>query len=204
MKWDYNGELSNAKFVDWEVEATRVLYNDESVSNMDVGFQTFREVCFKSCKLSKVNFNNVYMVKVKFINCELENVNFLESNFSKLEFIGCKFTSVSIFETKLEDVFFNESIIQYSKIENSIISNSLFDDIKFKENLHRKSSYSKTDFYKCELIEENLIDTKFNCCDLKTSIFKSVSLNIDDLITSKLSVLNMIDILSDKGIIIED
>ena len=48
------------------------------------------------------------------------------------------------------------------------------------------------------------MDTNFNKCDLKTSYFNDISINVDDLITSKLSILNMIEILSDKGIILED
>ena len=56
----------------------------------------------------------------------------------------------------------------------------------------------------CELINENFIDTNFKNCDLKTSHFKETNINLDDLVSSKLSILNLLEIVNSKGIIIEE
>ena len=84
------------------------------------------------------------------------------------------------------------------------MENSFFDDVKLMENIHRHNKYENTKFYKCNLNRENFIDTTFKKCDLKTSHFEDTKINIDDLITSKLSILNLLEIVSSKGIIIEE
>ena len=50
----------------------------------------------------------------------------------------------------------------------------------------------------------NLIKINFKIQNLKTSHFKEVEINLDDLITSTLSILNIIEITTDKGIILEE
>ena len=72
------------------------------------------------------------------------------------------------------------------------------------ENIHRHNKYEDIKFNKCKFILDNFIDTNFKECDLKTSNFEDVKMNLDDLITSKLSVLNLLEIISSKGIIIEE
>ncbi len=205
MKWEFSRDLVKGNFNDYEdISLTNVMFFKEEVANKTVKFETFREVCFKNCKFSKVSFDNNFMGKVQFLNCEFIDVSFVESNLSKVMFINCKFTDVSFFESTLSDIEIIESLMQYSKIENSTLKDAKLDDVRLNENIHRHNKYHNVIFYKCELVAENFIDTKFGDCDLKTSSFKGVNINLDDLITSKLSMLNIIEILSDKGILIED
>lgn len=203
--WDFRGELVERDIIDYEnYSLNYVLFKKQNVKGLDMRFETFREVCFQNCKLENVIFHNAFMGRVKFLDCELINVSFPESNLSKVVFSNCKLTSVSFFETNMENVEFVECLVQYSKFENCILSNALLDDVRLKENIHRHNKYNDTKFFKCELEGENFIDTIFKNCDLKTSHFKEVSINIDDLVTSTLSILNMIEILRDKGVILED
>ncbi len=204
MKWSFNASLSEAEFKDWEsLSLVNKLFQKEEIADMEINFETFREVHFLNCKFRDVTFNNIFLGKVVFQNCDFLNVNFLESNLSKVRFINSKLTNVSFFESKMEDVEIIEVIIQYSKIENTVINNSLFDDVKLKENIHRHNKYKNVNFYKSDLKLENFIDTKCMECDFKTSHFEEVSINIDDLVTSTLSIINVMDILAYKGINLE-
>ena len=95
------------------------------------------------------------------------------------------------------------SIIQFSKIENTNLTGKL-DGLTLRENIYRHNKFNNIEIYKCEFNNDNFIDTKLTNCDLRTSHFIDTKINVDDLITSKLSILNMIEILSAKGIILED
>lgn len=72
------------------------------------------------------------------------------------------------------------------------------------ENIHRHNKYENIKFYKCNFISDNFIDARFKECDLKTSHFEETKINLDDLITSTLSILNLLEIVNTKGIIIEE
>ena len=205
MNWEFNHVLREEKFENFrEMNITGILFNKEILTNEELKFQTLREVCFQNVKFVSCAWDNVFLAKVKFVNCEFLNVNVGESNFNKVEFINCKFTNVSFFEDNLSDLEIKESIMQYSKWENTKIDNSKWDGINLKENIFRHNKFKKMEFYKCEFSLDNFIDTKFIDCDLKTSHFKGVNINIDELVSSKLSILNMIEIVGDKGIILED
>ena len=78
------------------------------------------------------------------------------------------------------------------------------DDVIFMENIHRHNKYEYINFYKCRFVLDNFIDTNFKECDLKTCHFEDVKINLDEFISSKLSMLNIIELLSSKGIIIEE
>ena len=205
MKWSYSKNLIASSFLEYpDINFTGALYSKEEIKNKNISFDTFREVEFQNCKFDSVTFSNIFLGKIRFINCEFNKVSFLESNLNKVVFQNSKFTSLSIFETKLENVFFTECKIQYSKIENTLIDNSLFENIILIENIERHNKYKKVDFKRCEFNLEQIIDTKYLECDLLSSHFKNVEVDINDFISSKLSVLAMIEILSDKGILLED
>ena len=97
-----------------------------------------------------------------------------------------------------------ECLIEYSKVENSKIDNSNINDTKLMENIHRHNKYTNMKFDRCKLISENFIDTIFKNCDLRTSQFEEVKINLDDLIGSKISLLSLLEIVNSKGIIIEE
>lgn len=205
MKWEFKGVLREENFDNYEsLNFTYLFFQNQNVHNIEINFETLREVKFSNCKFSDVNFNNTFFSHVQFINCEFTNVVFSDVRFSNVIISNSKLTSITFFESVANDLCLEESLIQYSKLENSEINNSIFEDVRFKENLHRKVKYNYTNFDRCELVSEKLIDVPFKSCDLKTSHFKEVSINIDNFITSTLSLLNIIEILGDKGIIIED
>ncbi len=205
MKWEFKNNLTEGVYEDYiESNITGVKFQKEIIDKQELKFQTLREVVFQNVKFISVTFNNVFLAKVKFINCEFLNVNIVESNFNKVVFANCKLTNVSFFQNSINEILINESIVQLSKFENEDISNGKFDDVKFKENLYRHNKIINTEFYKCDLIKEMFIDTIFKKCNLKTSHLEEVNINIDDLVGSTLSVLNMIELISGKGIILED
>ena len=91
MKWDFKYELSLEEFKNYEdLTLTNIKFIKENIKNIDVRFQTFKDVCFQNCKLENVTFDNNFMIHVKFINCELSSVNITESNLSKVMFIHSK------------------------------------------------------------------------------------------------------------------
>ncbi len=205
VKWEFSANLLDGVFDDYEeMNVTAIKFSKEVIENKEIKFVTYKEVLYQGCTFENVCFNNDFLGKVKFQNCEFMNVSFLESSFSKVVFSNCKFTNVSFFEMKVDNGLFLECKVQLSKIENSEILNSKFDDVSFTENIHRHNKYNFIDFYKCDFEGENFIDTIFRECDLKTSDFKEVRINIDDLISSTLSMLNVIQILAYKGIIISE
>ena len=204
MKWDFKDNLSIGNFNDYlDMNITKVQFINEEISKIELKFLTLREVLFQNCHFIDVTFDNAFLAKVKFQNCEFINTNILECNINSLTFTNCKLTNVSIFESSLNDTLVEEGIMQYSKITNTNLTGKL-DGLVLRENIFLHNKFSNTEFYKCEFKEDNFIDTKFQNCDLRTSHFKDVSLNVDDLITSKISILNMIDIISSKGIYLED
>ncbi len=204
MKWEFSGKLLKGNFEEYlETNICNIEFEKENLEKIEVKFQTIREVKFVNCQFKDVNFDNTFLVKVEFINCEFLNTNFIECNFSKVRFINCKLTNASIYETKVSETQFLEGVVQYSKWEN-IDFEGKFDRVILRENIYRHSKFINTEFFYCEFSLENFIDTKISKCDLKTCSFKEVNINIDDLIGSKLSVLNLLSLINDKGIIIED
>ena len=198
--------FQNVKFVScvWDnVFLAKVRFVNCEFLNTSIVEANFNKVEFVNCKFKDVNFDNTFLVKVEFINCEFLNTNFIECNFSKVRFTNCKLTNASIYETKVSETQFLEGVIQYSKWEN-IDFEGKFDRVILRENIYRHSKFINTDFFYCEFSLENFIDTKISKCDLKTCSFKEININIDDLIGSKLSVLNLLSLINDKGIIIED
>ncbi len=205
MKWEFNQELEKEYFKNHENRTlTYLLFEGEEILKEEINFETLREIHFKKCKLNNVTFDNTFLGKVKFENCELNNVSMSNCTISKTIFTNCKLINVSFFEDVINDLVVEESLIEYSKIENSKMNNSLFDDVKLLENIHRHNKYEKINFYKCKFISENLIDAKFKECDLKTSHFEDTNINFDDLITSKLSLLNVLELVNSKGIVVEE
>ena len=205
MKWEFNHDLKEDILENYEeVNITGICFKNEVLEKKELKFITLREVIFSNCKFVSVIFDNVFLTKVEFRNCEFLNCNFNESNLSKVRFLNTKFTNVSFFEIKGQDTLISEGIMQYSKIENGELDNSKFDGISFRENIFRRNKFNKIEFFKCEFREDKFMDTVCKNNDFRTSHFEGVSINIDDLITSKLSMLNIIEIVTDKGIILED
>ena len=205
MKWEFKHNLEEGKFEDYrDMNISGVFFQKEILTNEEIKYQTLREVNFQNIKFMGGTFDNCFLAKVKFVNCEFLNVNIIESNFNKVEFINCKFTNVSFFECNISDIEINESIMQYSKWENTKIDNGKWDALSLKENIFRHNKFISVEFYKCDFCLDSFIDTNFKMCDLRTSRFKEININIDEFIGSTLSMLNIIEIVRDKGIILED
>ena len=205
MRWEFNHELTKKPFARHEeLNMTNLLFEEEEIEQLFLNFETIRGTCFKKCKLSSVTIENAFLGKVKFQNCELNNVVFSASSLSQVDFDNSKLINVTFFESTLSDINIIESIIEYSKIENSKMANAKWDDVKLMENIHRHNKYENTEFYKCHFISDNFIDTRLKECDLRTCHFDMVKINLDELITSKLSILNLLELVNDKGIIIEE
>lgn len=205
MNWKFTHELSKEFFCKHEdITLSYLIFEEEIITKETVNLETIREVYFKKCKLNNVHFNDTFLGKVKFENCELNNVTFSGNSWNNVYFSNCKLIDTSIFECTINNIIIEECLIEYSKIENTKLDNGKIDDTKLMENIHRHNKYIDILFYKCQLISENFIDTNFKNCDLKTSHFEEVKINLDDLIGSKLSLLNLLEIVNSKGIIIEE
>ena len=120
MNLKTNYELKKESFANYEdLALTYIFFEKEDINNIEIKFETFREVEFRRCRLNNVTFSDTFLGKVKFQNCELNNVTFTGSSLSKVVFDNCKLISASFFEANLNDVNIIESLIEYSKIENS-------------------------------------------------------------------------------------
>ena len=205
MKWEFNRELTKEQFKNYEeLTLSYLMFANEEITDLDIHFETFREVLFKKCKFINVTFDNSFLGKVKFQNCEFTNVTWNECNLNNVFFDNCKLINISIFASTLSNIEILESLLEYSKIENTNLANSLFNDVKLFENIHRHNKYEYIKFDRCQFISDNFIDTNFKECNLKTSHFENIKINLDELITSTLSMLSLLEIVSSKGIIIED
>lgn len=204
MKWE-NSNLQDLSFKDYEEgKLTNLRFSDEDIDKVTIKFETLRQVSFINCKFQNVNFDNCFLGKVEFINCQFSNVNFSECNMSKVRFDNCKFTSFSVFACKIDEILIFESLMQYSKFENTEINIGKFDDVSFRDNIYRHCKYKGINYYKCDVYLDNYIDVVIRDSDFRTSHFREVKMNIDDLVGSRLSVLNLIELVAYKGVIVED
>lgn len=205
MKWEFRHTLTDEAFSNYEnLSLNSLCFTKENIGKLEIKFEDFREIKFFNCTFDGTLFDNAFFSKVKFINCVFNNVIFTECNFNYVLFLNSKFTGVSFSALKIENLEIVDSMIQYSTMLNCNIGNSKIDGVKFLDNNERKNIYLNTEFFKCEFIQEQFLDTKFKKCDLRTCKFQEVSINLDDLVGSTLSILNMIEIIRDKGIILED
>lgn len=205
MNWKFNKDLRKELFHYHEdLTLNHLLFENEEIFKEEINFETLREVHFKKCKITNVTFDNTFLGKVLFENCELTNVTFSNCSFSNVMFTNSKLINISFFEDTITNLGIEECILEYSKIENTKIDNSIIDDVKLLENIHRHNKYNQIKFNKCNFIRENIIDTTFKQCDLKTSHFEDTNINLDDLISSTLSILNLLEIINSKGILIEE
>ncbi len=205
MNWTFDHKLEKKEFKDHEnITLSYLIFEKEQIAKEYLNLETLREIHFKYCKISNSSFENSFFGKVKLENCELTNVTFSDCNLTNVIFDNCKLMNVTFFESEMNDCHITESLIEYSILENNKINNSILEDVKLRENIHRHNKYEATGFYKCELMNENFIDTKFKNCDLKTSHFQETNIDLNDLISSKLSILNLLEIVNSKGIIIEE
>lgn len=205
MNWEFRKDLVEANFLEYEsLTLTNLQFTKQDIASLEINFENLKEILFTNCKFMNTIFYNIFFTKVKFINCEFTNVTFSECNLNYVIVNNSKFTNTSFHACEANNIKIEESLIQYSKFTNTKISYSKLDGIHLRENIHQKCKYLEVEFFKCDFEKENICDTPFKKCDLRTSRFNLVTINLDDLISSRLSFMNAIELLGDKGIILED
>jgi uncharacterized protein YjbI with pentapeptide repeats len=135
-------------------------FREEDFQALEVRSSIFRACCFSSCHFEKAVF-----VDVVFRNCDLSNSRFRSAYFERCRFEGCKCIGADLSDTRIKNVVFRETRLQYSCFDKTKMTGVFLD---------------QTDFTEASVIEASLkqftaIDTKF----LRNNFYKTSLSGID-------------------------
>lgn len=142
-------------------------FRDEDWQSLEIHGSIFRDTSFSHCHFEKAVF-----VDVVFRNCDLSNCKFRSAYFERCRFEGCKSIGADMSDTRIKNVVFRETRLQYACFDKAKMTGILFDqtdlteaslieatlkqftasDTKFIRNNFFRTSLSGIDFTRCEFM----------------------------------------------------
>lgn len=164
---------------------------------------------FENCIFDGIIFEEVNLSHYKFIDCTFKNCNLSNCNFKSVvlrnpkfyssKLIGVNWTSLSHFG----QLFFKDSILNYSVFQGMNLSKSQFLDCHLEEVEFEETNLTDGDFS-----GSNLRGSNFNHANLKNAdLRKCVDVNLDitqvNMKGAKMHVDIAIELIAQLGVVIE-
>ena len=102
------------------------------------------------------NLDKNTFIDVQFKNCNFSNTSFENCGFIRCEFINCKMTGGKFIDSRLYNVIFSETNMNYSNLSMASIENVIFDNSglrnsNFQENKLKNIVLKKSDLTRSKL-----------------------------------------------------
>ncbi len=144
----------------------KVLFDRCELTNSDFSnITSSKDLTFKKCRGSNINFSNSILSSAKFIECDFSDSNFEKTDLQQAQFLNCN----------LNNINFSKSNILYTDIRTSILKNC---NLSYTTLTNR--NFTSMDFRgfimsNCDLSYSILDKANFNNVDLSNSNLKFVS-----------------------------
>lgn len=186
--------LENARFEN-DIEYIGLEINENPKEKMILNDMTFDSCIFNKIDFSNMILNNVSFLDCIFRECDLANKEFENIFIIRTEFFNSRLTGVNISKSKLQDVLFGDSLMNYFAISDCAVENTEFINCNLISSRLFNLKLKNTEFKESVMRDFEVINTSLKGIDLSTDEISNLLVNIGDIAGIKVNMSQAIDLL---------
>lgn len=189
-------------FLSDEVDIEFYLFQNQTLSDVDIALVEIRGCIFVNCKFVNCHFFKADFTDIVFNSCDLSNCTFSECTFHRVEFESCKLTGSGFGEAYLRNTTFNQSKCSYIDLSRSNIKATQFLNCDMA-NTHISYSKLSAVFKDCSLSGSNLFHTPLHGLNFTSCNIEGICVAIEDLKGVIVNSAQAIDLSVLMGLVVE-